>query len=109
MLYISGEIGIIPGTGNMIAGGIKPETRQLMENINAILMVVNSSMDDIVECTCLMADLKEYDDFNSVYETYFKANAAPSRAAFSVVQLPKDARAEVKCSAMMGAKPATFL
>ena len=101
MVHVAGQIGLTPGdSGSLVAGGIKNETAQLMENIRNILSEANSSFDDGLECTVLMADLaNEYDDFNSVYSTYF-ADAPPARAAFEVAALPKNARAEVKCSAL---------
>ena len=57
------------------------------------------SMDDIIECNVLMADLAEYDAFNAVYASFFTKGQEPARAAYQVVSLPKGARTEVKCSA----------
>jgi 2-iminobutanoate/2-iminopropanoate deaminase len=70
-----------------------------MENIKAILNEANTTMDSIVECNVLLADFNEYADFNTVYSIYFN-EAPPARAAFEVVTLPKNARVEVKCSAI---------
>ena len=108
MIYVSGEIGIIPSTGELVEGGIKPETQQLMTTIGNILKAAGATFDDVVECTCLMADLGEYDDFNSVYSTFY-SDAPPARAAFQVVALPKGARAEVKCSAIKHGDSTLFL
>ena len=108
MIYVSGEIGIVPGTGKLVEGGIKPETQQLMTTIGAILKAAGASFDDVTDCTCLMADLDEYDDFNSVYETFF-SDLPPARAAFQVVALPKGARAEVKCNAVKKGNAEMFL
>ena len=96
----AGQVGIVPSTGELAKGGITGETKQLMENIKAILKAGGAKMKDITECTCLLADLNDYAAFNKVYETYFDADSAPARAAFQVVELPKGARAEVKCSAI---------
>ena len=96
----AGQVGIIPSTGELAAGGITPETKQLMENIKAILKAGGAKMSDVTECSCLLADLNDYAAFNKVYEQYFDAASAPARAAFQVVKLPKGARAEVKCSAI---------
>ena len=102
MIYVAGQIGLTAGEGgDLVPGGVKAETVQLMENIKSILAKGATEMTNIVECTVLMADLtNEYADFNSIYATYFD-DAPPVRAAFEVVKLPKDARAEVKCSAMI--------
>ena len=81
-------------------GGIVAETRRAMTNIEAILDAAGGSLADVVECSCLLQDLKEYSEFNSVYETFFNASQAPARAAFQVVQLPLSARCEVKCTAV---------
>eukprot|EP01061_Rhynchopus_euleeides_P041698 TRINITY_DN72927_c0_g1_i1.p2 TRINITY_DN72927_c0_g1~~TRINITY_DN72927_c0_g1_i1.p2 ORF type:complete len:151 (+),score=62.57 TRINITY_DN72927_c0_g1_i1:56-508(+) len=97
MVYVSGQIGLFPN-GTMVAGGIQAETQQAMTNIRNILTAAGSSTDDIVECTCLLADLGEYDAFNTIYAKFF-SSAPPSRAAFQVVALPKSARTEIKCTA----------
>jgi len=98
MAYVAGQIGLFPN-GTVAPGGIKAEAQQAMSNIRAILKAASLVMDDIVECSCLLADLDEYADFNSVYATFF-AEAPPARAAFQVVRLPKDVRCEVKCTAL---------
>ena len=97
--YVAGQIGLVPSTGELIEGGIHAETEQLMDNIMNILHSVGAKMEDILECNCLMADLGEYDAFNKVYATYFFDEEAPARAAYQVTTLPKNARAEVKCTA----------
>ena len=97
MVYVSGQIGLFPN-GTLATGGIVNEATQAMTNIRAILTKAGSSMDDIVECTCLLADLGEYAAFNTVYAKFFNV-APPARAAFQVVELPKSARTEIKCSA----------
>ena len=99
VIYAAGQIGLDPKTGSLVEGGIETETKQLMENIKAILSAAGATMEDILECNCLMADLAEYDAFNKVYALYFDEEEAPARAAFQVVLLPKGARAEVKCTA----------
>ena len=71
-----------------------------MENIKAILKAGGAKMSDVTECSCLLADLNDYDAFNKVYEQYFDSDSAPARAAYQVVKLPKGALAEVKCSAI---------
>jgi 2-iminobutanoate/2-iminopropanoate deaminase len=96
MVYVAGQIGMRVD-GNLVSGGIKNETKQLMTNIGAILRAAGSSFDDVVECHVMLADMDEYADFNQEYATWF-AKDAPVRAAYQVSALPKSARAEVKCS-----------
>ena len=79
--------------------------RLVMENIAAVIMAGGSAMEDVFECTVLMADLSEYATFNEVYALFFEAESAPARAAYQVVALPLAARTEVKCTAMGKAKP----
>mmetsp|Transcript_15493 Transcript_15493/g.40008 ORF Transcript_15493/g.40008 Transcript_15493/m.40008 type:complete len:147 (+) Transcript_15493:95-535(+) len=98
MVHAAGQVGVDPSTGILVPGGIKAESKQVMENIKAIMGKAGAGMSDILECTCLMADLNEYSDFNSVYAEYFD-NAPPARAAVEVSALPLSARVEVKCSA----------
>ena len=94
----AGQVGIDPKTSALVPGGIKAEAKQAMENIKAIMAAAGGTTADIVECTCLLADLTEYADFNSVYADYFD-DAPPARAAVEVSALPLGARVEVKCSA----------
>merc|ERR1712166_159680 len=99
MIYVAGQIGM-NATGALVPGGIQPETAQLFENINAILKAGGSSLAEVVECNCVLADLNEYAQFNVVYAKYFSNSTnLPVRAAFQVSALPKGARAEVKCTA----------
>eukprot|EP01060_Flectonema_neradi_P010653 TRINITY_DN1773_c0_g2_i1.p1 TRINITY_DN1773_c0_g2~~TRINITY_DN1773_c0_g2_i1.p1 ORF type:complete len:403 (+),score=91.55 TRINITY_DN1773_c0_g2_i1:55-1263(+) len=96
--FLAGQIGLDPKTGSLVPGGIKAEAKQAMDNIKAIATSANVTMNDIVSCDCLMADLTEYADFNTIYAEYF-STTPPTRAAVQVVALPKNARVEVKCTA----------
>ena len=98
IMHGAGQIGIDPSTGKLAPGGIKIEGKQAMENVKAIMRAAGAIMADITECTCLLADLSEYSDFNGVYATYFD-DAPPARAAVQVSALPLGARVEVKCAA----------
>ena len=99
MTYVAGQIGMLVN-GTLVPGGIGPETHQLMKNIGNILHAAGSSFEDVVECHCMLADIKEYAAFNAEYAKSFASSAgAPVRAAYEVSALPKGARAEVKCTA----------
>ena len=97
MVYVAGQIGMT-ANGTLVSGGITNETAQLMSNIGAILAAAGSSLQEVVECHCMLADLSEYSSFNAEYAKSFDA-APPVRAAYEVSALPKGARAEVKCTA----------
>jgi len=98
-LYLSGNLGIIPGTMNMADGGIQGETRQTMENISAVLAQFGSSMDQVVKCTVFLADMSEWGAMNEVYKTYF--TKPPARSALAVSGLALDARVEIECIAVV--------
>lgn len=98
MLYLAGQIGLDPQTGALVDGGIAAETRQAMDNLQAVLEEAGFSMDDVVEAHVFLADLEEYGAMNDVYGSYF-GDAPPARAAVQVARLPRDARVEIKLTA----------
>ncbi len=97
-LYLSGQIGIEPGTMNVVPGGIREEARQTMENIKTSLEANGHTMADLVKCTVMMADISEWGTFNEVYQKYFDGNY-PARSAFGANDLALGARVEVECIA----------
>jgi 2-iminobutanoate/2-iminopropanoate deaminase len=98
-LYISGNIGNVPGTMELVAGGIQAETRQTMENIKTTVESAGSSMDRIVKCSVFMADISEWGAMNEVYRTYFET--PPARSAFGANGLALGARVEIDCIAVL--------
>jgi 2-iminobutanoate/2-iminopropanoate deaminase len=97
-LYLSGQIGVQPGTSKLVSGGIKAEARQTMENIRTTLTAHGYSMTDLVKCTVILADMAEWSAFNEIYRTYF-AERYPARSAFGSTGLAFGARVEVECIA----------
>ena len=81
------------------AGGIEAETRQTMENIKRTVEAVGSSMDKVVKCTVMMADMAEWDRMNVVYREFFPATRLPARSAFGASGLALNARVEIECIA----------
>ncbi|MFN7967611.1 MAG: Rid family detoxifying hydrolase [Acidobacteriota bacterium] len=98
LLFLSGQIGNIPGTLDLIPGGIVPESKQTLENIQAILARHGSSFDDVVKCTVFLADMRDWPAFNDVYRGYFKAHF-PARSALGANGLARSARVELECIA----------
>jgi 2-iminobutanoate/2-iminopropanoate deaminase len=98
-LYMSGNLGNVPGSLGLIPGGIEAETRQTMENIKVVAEQFGSSMDRIVKCTVFLADMEEWGAMNEVYRTYFKN--PPARSAFGANGLALDARVEIDCIAIV--------
>ncbi|NMG08873.1 RidA family protein [Brasilonema sp. UFV-L1] len=99
MLYLSGVIGNIPGKKQLVSGGIKAETKQTMENMKRILERHGSSIDQIIKCQVMLADMKEWNAMNEVYLSYFSASRLPARSALGVNSLALNARVEIECMA----------
>jgi 2-iminobutanoate/2-iminopropanoate deaminase len=100
LIFLSGQIGTAAdATGGVVPGGIEAETRQTMENIKRTLEAVGSSMDKVVKCTVMMADMREWDRMNEVYRTYFTAGRLPARSALGANGLALGARVEIECIA----------
>ena len=97
-LFASGQIGNVPGTLDLAPGGIGPEARQTMQNIDAVLKRHGSSLADAVKCTVFLADMKEWPAFNEVYREFFPDHF-PARSALGANGLARGARVEVECIA----------
>ena len=97
MLYLSGQLGT-DSTGKVVAGGIGPETRQALENIKRLLEANGSSLDRVVKCTVMLADIREWADMNQVYVTFFPTHK-PARSAFGTSGLALGGRVELECMA----------
>ena len=98
-LYLSGQLGI---RGER---GITPETQAVMERIKGLLEENGATMDDVVKCTVFLADFAEWGAMNDVYVSYFPKHR-PSRSAVAVSGLAGDARVEIECMAVIGARNA---
>lgn len=93
-LFVSGQIPINPATQAM-ASTIEEQTRQVMENINAIIKEAGYCFNDIVKTTVLLSDINEFNAVNAIYAEYFPEDK-PARACFQVAALPKGAKIEVE-------------
>jgi reactive intermediate/imine deaminase len=101
MLYLSGQLGTDPATGRLVEGGIGPETRQTLENIKRTVERYGSSMDRVVKCLVMLADIAEWGAMNQVYVTFFPAHK-PARSAMGASGLALGARVEIECVAATG-------
>jgi 2-iminobutanoate/2-iminopropanoate deaminase len=101
-LFLSGQIGLDPATGEMVAGGVEAETRQVLANAAAVLAAAGFTTADVVQCTVYLADLDDYAAVNRIYGEVF-ADAPPARAAVQVARLPRDARVEIMMTAARNA------
>jgi len=97
LVFVSGTLGTLPD-GTLVPGGIEAETRQVLENIKAVLASDGLGMDRIVRCTAYLADLSEWPTMNAVYRGYFADGKYPARAAVQATLL-FGARVELECVA----------
>jgi len=101
MLYLSGQIGVLPGSLKLAPGGVREEARQAMENIKTTLEAHGYSMRDVVKCTVMLADISDWAAFNDVYKTFFTEHF-PARSALGANGLALGARVEIECMAAAG-------
>jgi 2-iminobutanoate/2-iminopropanoate deaminase len=104
VLYLSGALGNIPGTLELVPGGMEAQARQTMENIRAVLKDNGLSFADVFKCTVMLADMSKWGDFNKIYVTYFDPDRLPARSAFGTNGLALGAEVEVECLAYVGKK-----
>ena len=104
VLYLSGQLGNKPGTLELVPGGMAAEARQTMENIGAVLKVNGLSFDDVFKCTVMMADMRLWGEFNTVYVEYFKPGRLPARSAFGCNGLALGAAVELEAWAYVREK-----
>jgi len=100
LIFVSGQLGIDPETGELVAGGIEEQTHQVLRNISAILSSASASLAGVVKTTVYLKDLKDFPAMNAVYAEFFDQNL-PARATVQVSALPKGALVEIDCIAVM--------
>jgi len=101
MLFLSGQIGTLPGTRELAPGGVAAETRQTLENIKAALEFAGSSMERVVKCSVFLLDIADYAAVNEVYATYFPVDP-PARSALAASGLALGSQVEIECIAVAG-------
>jgi 2-iminobutanoate/2-iminopropanoate deaminase len=98
-IFLAGQIPIDPNTGDIIAGGIKEQTRQVMINIQAVLEAAGFNFQDVTNVQIFLTELENYSTVNQIYATYFPV-APPARAVVEVARLPRDVMIEIMVSAI---------
>ena len=98
-VYLSGVLGS-GADGELVKGGIGPQTVQTMENLRTALQSHGSSLDNVAKCTVILADIKDFNAMNEVYKRYFPADRLPARTTFAAKALVLGARVEVECLAV---------
>lgn len=99
LVFTSGQVPLVPQTGEVVAGGIEEQTKQSLENVKAILEEAGSSMDKIIKTTVFIKNMDDFSKINGIYATYFNEGSYPSRSAVEVARLPKDVLVEIEAIA----------
>ncbi|XP_068591749.1 2-iminobutanoate/2-iminopropanoate deaminase-like isoform X2 [Cebidichthys violaceus] len=100
-MYISGQLGMNPASGQLVEGGVQAQTRQALVNMGEILKVAGCSYENVVKTTVLLADMNDFTSVNDVYKQFFSTNY-PARAAYQVAALPRGGLVEIEAVAVLG-------
>ena len=100
-LYTAGQIPIDPGTGQVVEGDIVPQTRRVMDNLQAVLAAAGASWKDVVKTTVFLQDMADFPRMNEVYSTAM-GDARPARSTVQVAGLPRGVRVEIELVAHLG-------
>jgi 2-iminobutanoate/2-iminopropanoate deaminase len=94
LLFVSGQIPLDPKTGNLVQGDIEAQTRQVMENLKAIVATAGLTLSDALKATCFLKNMGDFAKFNGIYAGYF-GDSPPARETVEVARLPRDVLVEV--------------
>jgi len=100
-LYTSGQIALHPETGELVLDNIKSETKQVMENMKAVLEAANMTFDNVVKTSIFISDMENFSQINEIYSKYFNDANAPARETVQVANLPKYVNVEISMIAVM--------
>jgi reactive intermediate/imine deaminase len=95
-VYLSGQIGLDPASGELVAGGFEAEARRVFENLRAVAEAAGATLDDAVRITIYLVDLERFAVVNSIMAGYFR-EPFPARVTIGVASLPRGAQVEVDC------------
>ena len=101
MAFLSGQIPLDPGTGQVVEGDIAAQTARVLENLKAVLEASGSGLDKVVKTTVFIKDMGEFSKMNEVYGKYFSENP-PARSTIEAARLPRDVRVEIDAIAIVG-------
>jgi 2-iminobutanoate/2-iminopropanoate deaminase len=95
MIYTSGMIPLVPETMQIVEGGVRQQTKQVLENLKMLLESAGSSLENVIKTTVFIKDMNEFPKINEIYAEYFKSNQ-PARSCVEVARLPKDVLVEIE-------------
>jgi len=97
LVFTSGQIPLVPQTGEMINGGVREQAEQVISNLKAVLEACGSGIERVIKTTCFLTDMKDFADFNEVYARHFTSK--PARSCVAVLALPRGALVEIEAVA----------
>lgn len=100
MVFCSGQIPIDPATGEFVSDDVAEQTEQVLNNLKAVLEAAGTNLNNVVKTTVFLADMNDFTRMNDVYSKFFSENK-PARATVQAARLPKDARVEIECIAIV--------
>ena len=100
LVFCSGQIPIDPATGNFVSENVSEQTEQVLKNLDAVLAAAGTSLAGVVKTTVFLADMNDFAEMNEVYGRFFNENK-PARATVQAARLPRDARVEIDCIAVV--------
>lgn len=100
LVFCSGQIPLDPLTGEFVSQDVAEQTRQVLKNLDAVLAAAETSLNNVVKTTVFLADMNDFAAMNKVYAEFFSENK-PARATVQAARLPRDARVEIECIAVI--------
>ena len=100
MVFCSGQIPIDPRTGEFVSDMVGEQTEQVLKNLSEVLKAAGTSLDNVIKTTVFLADMNDFVEMNEVYSRFFTDNK-PARATVQAARLPRDARVEIDCIAIV--------
>jgi 2-iminobutanoate/2-iminopropanoate deaminase len=99
LVFCSGQVGLDPATGELVAGGVEAEAERVIRNLEAVLDAAGCTLADVVKTTCFLADINDFAKFNTVYARFWP-DTPPARSTFGVAALPRGAHVEIEAIAV---------
>jgi 2-iminobutanoate/2-iminopropanoate deaminase len=103
LVFCSGQVGLDPATGELVAGGVEAEAERVIRNLEAVLDAAGCTLADVVKTTCFLVDINDFAKFNAVYAPFWP-DPPPARSTFGVAALPRGARVEIEAIAVRNSR-----
>ena len=103
LVFCSGQVGLDPATGELVAGGVEAQAERVIRNLEAVLDAAGCTLADVVKTTCFLADINDFAKFNAVYAPFWP-EPPPARSTFGVAALPRGAQVEIEAIAVRSSR-----